>query len=181
MENVQKRINSTAALVERATLEISPDDDKETPEQKRERIASLEADPEAWFAYYFRKYATSKPAKFHIEASKRVLSNPEWYEVRMWSRELAKSTRTMMEVLYLTLVGNKNPNYQSQIANSTKKRYVLLISNSYDNACRLLLPYKFSLEKNQYLIRDYGIQKKYGYWKNGEFITKQGVRVHIIK
>ncbi len=197
MDNVQKRISETARLVEKATLEISPEENNETPDEKKKRMSDLEADPEAWFAYYFRKYASSKPAQFHKEASKRVLSNPEWYEVRMWSRELAKTTRTMMEVLYLTLVGYKSnaspphttlplsmygpgvrstpPSPSERAGESSLKRYVLMISNSFDNACRLLLPYKFSLEKNQYLIRDYGIQKKFGHWKSGEFITKQGI------
>ncbi len=132
----------------------------ETPLQQRKRIAKLEADTEAWFAYYFPKYAYAKPAPFHIAATKRIVDNPEWYEVRNWSRELAKSTRTMMEVLFLILTG--------------KKKYVLLISNSYDNAVRLLMPFKANLEFNQRIINDYGSQEKLGSWEAGEFKTKNG-------
>src|ERR1700761_3953102 len=80
--------------------------DSEEPQQAgKERIEKLEAAPEDWFRYYFPAYAYARPAQFHREATERILDNPEWYEVRMWSRELAKSTRTMMEVFYLILAG----------------------------------------------------------------------------
>ena len=133
----------------------------ETPKQKRDRIARLEADDEAWFKYYFSNYYTSEPAPFHLRSTKRVMNNPEWYEVRAWSRELSKSGRTMMEVLKLTLTG--------------KKRNVVLTSNSKDNAERLLRPYKVILEKNNRIINDYGVQMKHGSWADSEFITRKGV------
>lgn len=132
----------------------------ETALQQKTRKEKLEADAEQWFTYYFPKFAYAKPAPFHIEATKRVLKNSRWYEVRAWSRELAKSTRTMMEVLYMVL---------------TKQRFnVLLISNSADNAERLLKPYKINLESNQRIIKDYGKQQSIGDWQGNEFITKDG-------
>lgn len=129
--------------------------------EKKKRIDHLQANPEAWFQYYFPKYYYAVPAPFHIEATQRVLQNPEWYEVRIWSRELAKSTRTMMEVLYLCMTGSK--------------KYVLVISNSLDNAERLLMPYKLNLEYNQRLINDYGLQEQTGKWQAAEFVTVNGV------
>lgn len=138
----------------------------ETAAEKRLRIKYLEQNDEEWFQYYFPAYATAAPAQFHKDASQRVLHNPEWYEVRSWSRELAKSTRTMMEVLKLTLTG--------------KKRNVLIISNSYDNAERLLLPYMVNLEKNNRIINDYGTQVSIGNWTSGEFITKKRVAFRAI-
>ena len=132
----------------------------ETDEQKKRRIKELEADPELWFKYYFPKYSYAEPADFHKAATKRVLNNLEWYEVRAWSRELAKSTRTMMEMLYLLL--------------TKKKRYLLLISNTEDNAERLLAPYRANLEGNQRIINDYGEQKLPGSWTGTEFTTRTG-------
>jgi hypothetical protein len=117
----------------------------ETEEQQRRRIKILEADTELWFKYYFPQYCYAEPAPFHKSATKRILKNMEWFEVRSWSRELAKSTRTMMETLFLCITG--------------KKKYVLMISNSFDNASRLLLPYKGQLEANQRIIHDYGVQE----------------------
>ncbi len=143
------------------TANATPIDLNESDTGKLRRISDLEKNPEKWFAYYFPNFYTSKPAPFHIKATKRILKNPEWYEVRSWSRELAKSSRTMMEVLYLILTG--------------KKKNVLLVSNSYDNAVRLLLPYKAILESNNRIINDYGQQESIGKWEAGEFVTKRGV------
>lgn len=141
-------------------------DMSETAAQQSARIAKLEADPEAWFKYYFPSFAFAEPANFHKKATKRVLSNDRWYEVRAWSRELAKSTRTMMEVLYMTLTG---------------MRYnVLLISNSNENAERLLKPYKINLESNQRITHDYGLQAGASNWTSTEFVTKNGVAFRAV-
>ncbi len=138
----------------------------ETPEERRRRVKKLEANPEEWFKYYFPKYAYAEPTAFHKAATRRVINNGEFYEVRHWARELAKSARTMMEVLYLTLTG--------------KKRNVLLISNSYDNAVRLLTPYQIALEMNGLIIQDYGQQERAGSWTAGEFITRKKVAFRAI-
>lgn len=141
-------------------------DIQESEAEKSKRIAKLEADTEAWFAYYFPNYYTSKPAKFHLKATKRLLNNSKWYEVRAWSRELAKSVRSMMEVIYLGLTGDvKN---------------VLLVSNSQDNAKRLLKPFMINLESNNRIKNDYGDQQSIGSWEDGEFTTRKGVSFRAI-
>jgi len=145
---------------------MSPVDRSETAEQQRKRIEKLEANDEAWFKHYFEAYYTSEPAPFHKRSTKRVMENAEWYEVRPWSRELSKSGRTMMEVLKLILTG--------------KKKNVVLTSSSYDNAVRLLRPYKTLLEKNDRIIHDYGTQESYGSWAEGEFITRKGAAFRAI-
>ena len=144
----------------------TPIDLTETHANKLKRIAHLEKNPEQWFKYYFPNYYTSEPAAFHIKATKRVLGNPEWYEVRSWARELSKSGRTMFEVLYLAMTG--------------KKKTILLISNSADNAERLLLPYKGILERNNRIIADYGVQKKIGSWEADEFKTRKEVSFRAV-
>lgn len=143
------------------SAKATPIDLKETPAAKLARITALEKDDEAWFKYYFPNFYTAEPADFHKKATKRIMKNPEWYEVRSWSRECSKSVRTMMEVLKLTLTG--------------KKKTVLLVSNTYDNAERLLLPYKATLEANNRIKNDYGEQESIGTWESGEFKTRTGV------
>lgn len=134
----------------------------ETAKERNARIASLESDPESWFAYYFKKFYSSSPAKFHIKATRRILKNyKKWYEVRAWSRELSKSTRTMMEIMYLALTG--------------KVKNILLVSHSWDNATELLMPYLIALESNPRILNDYGIQKGFRQWEIGKFVTRQGV------
>ncbi len=141
-------------------LKGSPVNLNETKREKNARKKRLEKNPEKWFKYYFDKFYKSEPALFHIRATKRILGNPEWYEVRSWSRELAKTTRTMMEIMYLVL--------------TEQKKNVLLVSASYDNAEDLLKPYKTLLETNARIINDYGEQQRAGSWESGKFVTKKG-------
>jgi len=191
-------------------------DKDEEDDARKQRVAALEADPEQWFRYYFPNFAYAPAAAFQKAATARVLTNPEWCEVRMWSRELAKSTRTMMEVFYLVLVGHKDeseragaesdineceererraendetPYAPRSIAlrsdnalrshNALKKRCVLLISNSLDNATRLLMPYKANLEYNQRIIQDYGPQQGDGTWTTAELITPGGISFRAV-
>lgn len=139
----------------------TPIDLYESPAEKKKRIERLEKNPEEWFKYYFPNFYTCEPAPWHIQATRRVINNPEWYEVRSWARGLSKSGRTMMEVLYLALTG--------------QKQNIILVSATFDTACRLLLPYKSILESNNRIINDYGIQQSIGNWEAGEFITRKGV------
>lgn len=141
--------------------DASPIDIYETEEDKAKRIKRLEANDEEWFKYYFANYYKCEPAPFHKRSTRRVMNNAEWYEVRAWSRECAKSARTMMEVIKLGLTG--------------KKKNIILTSNSADNAERLLQPWKLTLEHNQRIINDYGEQQTLGSWTSKHFITKTGV------
>lgn len=140
----------------------------ETFGEKAARIKRLEANDEDWFAYYFESVMKDPvdghlipPADFHKKSTKRVINNPEWFECRCWSRELAKSTRTMLEVLKLILTG--------------KKYNVLMVSNSETNAIRLLEPFRAQLDSNQRIINDYGLQRSADKWTDSEFKTKKGV------
>ncbi|MEY4903228.1 MAG: hypothetical protein RLZZ292_1043 [Bacteroidota bacterium] len=144
----------------------TPVDLNETAPEKLNRIADLEANPEKWYKYYFPNFYTSEPAPFHIKATKRVLGNPEWYEVRSWARDLSKSGRTMMDVLLLAMTG--------------KKKTIILVSATYDDAERLLKPYKTVLEVNDRLKNDYGDQKALSGWEEGDFTTKKGVSFRAV-
>jgi len=126
----------------------------------------LEAHVFEWIAYFFPNYARYPFAAFHKRAVTRMISNPEWYEVLSWSRELAKSTVVMFVVLFLTLTG--------------RKRNVMLASATQDAARRLLAPYKANLEANQRLIAFYGEQQSIGSWTDTEFITKTGIAFRAI-
>lgn len=133
----------------------------ESDSDRKKRIKKLEADFETWKLYYFPRYCSSPAAPFHVKGSKRVLANPEWYESRVWARELAKDTVCMMETLYQSLTGIK--------------KNILLISNSDDKASEFLEPYRIELTRNERIINDYGIQQLPGSWAYGDFTTTQGV------
>ena len=138
----------------------------ETSAERLKRKARLESQPEEWFRYYFPNYCTAEPADFHRRATRRLLQNAEWFEVRAWSRELAKSARSMMEVCYLALTG--------EIHN------VLLVSNSKDNAEMLLLPFKAFFEANKRVEQDYGTQQQLGQWEAHKFVAKCGCSFRAI-
>lgn len=126
----------------------------------------LEDHPIEWMQYFFPKYAKYEFADFQKKAIHRLLNNPEWYEVLSWSRELAKSTIIFFCVMYLVLTG--------------KKKNVLLISNSLENARRLLAPYKGNFEGNQRIKAYYGEQQTLGDWTQDEFIIKKGAAFRAI-
>jgi hypothetical protein len=150
-------------LLKETTVDVA-----ETDADKLKRIKRLEADDEAWFEYYFPNYYKSKPAPFQVKATKRLLDplKTRWYEVRTWSRGLAKTTRAMMEFFKLAMTG--------------RIRNTLIISNSYDNAERLSMPFKINLECNSRLINDYGIQERPGNWEDGEFVTRKGWSIRAV-
>jgi len=132
---------------------------KSQAEILKHRMA-LEANPVEWIKFFFPKYAFADFAPFHKKAIKRLLENQEWYDVLSWSRELSKSTTVMFIVLYLVLTG--------------KKKNIILSSNSYDNAERLLEPYRANLDTNQRIKAYYGNQVMYGQWEMGDFKTENG-------
>lgn len=127
---------------------------------KIKRKKHLEENHEEWFKYYFPNYCKSEPADFHKESTQRILDNDEWFEIKAWSRELAKSARSMMEFCYLAMIG--------------RQKNVILASNTGENAERLLLPFKSFFESNPRLINDYGKQQKIGSWKSYEFTIRKG-------
>lgn len=131
-----------------------------TPTERRKLRAELEEDPIRWMRYFFPNYAKYPFAPFHMDFINRVLSNPEWFEVISWSRELAKSTVTMMLALYLTLTG--------------RKRNVICTSATEKGAIKLITPYKEQLEYNSAIRLLYGKQPVLGQWKDNDFKAQCG-------
>ena len=169
MAKLKKEDRDALALWEKEVEAIRNSADVNPNESVTEiaaRKGRLEADDEAWFAYYFDAYYRSEPAHFHKRATKRLMSNDRWYEVRAGSRELAKAARAMMEIGKLALMG--------------KIKNVLLISNSADNAERLLLPFMVNFAENRRIIQDYGKQPVLGQWEAGEFVIKAGCSFRAI-
>lgn len=121
----------------------------------------LEKDIIQWCKFFFPTYCSAPFAPFHEKFLNRITTNMEYYQVLSWSRELSKSTLTMFATLFLALTG--------------KKHNILLCSNSFDNAQRLLEPFRANLDSNQRIIAYYGIQRSLSSWESGEFITKNGV------
>ena len=141
------------------------DEDMSHAERMKHR-KQLEGKPLKWMKFFFPMFASAEFADFHKKAVKRLLCNGEWFEVLSWARELAKSTIVMMVVLFLVLTG--------------KKKNVILVSSSFDNAKDLLEPYRAQLDSNERIIAYYGEQKAFGNWEAGKFDTKSGARFRAL-
>lgn len=134
--------------------------------ERQKRLKELEADPPAWMKEMFPQYCRCEFSDFQKKAIKRIIAHPEWYEVLSWARSLAKSTVTFMVIMYLVLTG--------------KKKNLLLISNSLDNAKRLLSDYKTAFEKNSRIRHYYGDLQTFGKWTDIEFVTKNGASFRAV-
>ncbi|WP_302801959.1 hypothetical protein [Alistipes putredinis] len=134
--------------------------DKLSPVERMRRLEKLEKDPVSWMLFFFAEYTRHPFTSFQKKAIRRITSNPEWYEVLSWSRELAKSTIVFICIMYLVL--------------TKRKRNVLLVSNSHENATRLLDPYKKSFEQNSLLKAYYGDLREAGNWTADEFSLTSG-------
>jgi phage terminase large subunit-like protein len=145
----------------RANLVRSTPVPQMTDAEKIDFKKKLESKPEEWFQFMFPNYYTASPARFHIQATNRLLKHDRWYEVRKWARELSKSTRGMMEDLYLGM--------------TCKAKTFLLVSHNWDNASELLMPYLINLESNHRLLWLYGQQSGLRNWEIGKFVTRGGV------
>ncbi|MCH5690031.1 hypothetical protein LWM68_40900 [Niabella sp. W65] len=122
---------------------------------------------ELWMQEMFPQYCTSKPAKFQIRSTRRLVGKKRYRQARRWARGLSKSTRRMMEILYKHFVEGFRVN-------------MLLISKNEGNAERLLEPYRAQLEANARLIDIYGIQERPGKWTSTEFVTKKGASFRAV-
>ena len=138
----------------------TPVDRSMTAAEREQHRAYLERHHVELIMFFFPNYARCEFAAFQKQAIRRILSHDEWFEVLSWSRELAKSTVTMFAVMYLVLTG--------------RKRNVLMVSNSKDNAVRLLAPYRVNLEANGRIQAYYGRQETPGQWTEDEFAAKCG-------
>ena len=69
--------------------------DKLSPVERMRRLEKLEKDPVSWMLFFFAEYTRHPFTSFQKKAIRRITSNPEWYEVLSWSRELAKSTHRL--------------------------------------------------------------------------------------
>ncbi len=140
--------------------------DNLSPVERKKKLEKLEANVIEWILFFFSEFAKYPFTKFHKKAIKRITTNMEWYEVLSWSRELAKSTIVFMCMMYLVLTG--------------KKKNVLLISNSHENAVRLLEPYKKAFESNSMLKAYYGDLREFGSWTADEFTLTTGATFRAI-
>lgn len=131
----------------------------ETETEKRQRIARLKNDYDAFVKYYFEKtYAMCDNAPFHIKLAKKVRRDRYIKLLLGWARGLAKSTHCdVLLPLWLWCNGDL--------------KVMLLIGQTQEKANKLLGDLQAEFEGNQRLINDYGPQLGTGSWQDGNFAT----------
>ena len=134
--------------------------DELSPIERMRKLEKLEKSPIKWMQFFFSEYCKYPFTPFQVRAINRICTKGEWYEVLSWSRELAKSTITFMAVMYLVATG--------------RKKNVLMVSNSHDNAVILLEPYKKTFESNSLFKAYYGDLREVGKWTADEFSLTTG-------
>lgn len=118
------------------------------------------------FNYYFGKdtpipMADSDCAKFHIDTYVELFNMPIITQQRRWSRSFAKSVHSN--------VGNPFGLKQNKLC-----KFYVIVGINEDRAKLLLSDLQLQLEANQRIIKDFGEQKVYGSWMDGEFETTDG-------
>ncbi|HSW64972.1 MAG TPA: hypothetical protein VLH56_16920 [Dissulfurispiraceae bacterium] len=153
-----ERFRERVAFINESSGDVPAD---ETRDQKLKRIKKLQADYNAFVAYYFGHWASVPSGAFHITAANRLYADTNIMAVMEWARAHAKSTHfNVMIPLWLK-------------ARSAMKVMVLVGKNER-NAATLLGDIQAELENNHRYLHDFGQQMKYGSWEEGRFATKDG-------
>ena len=140
-------------------------DYNESEADKRKRIATLELNFFDWAKYYFPNICKAEFAKWHKQYTKYVIENDQCYAAIMVSRDMAKSSVSMLLVMYLYYRGEfKSLGYFSHIQTQAEM---------------LLAGIKVAFEKNEALMRDYGNQIGTT-WTTNKFITSKGVSFRAV-
>ncbi len=131
----------------------------ETQAEQIARIDRAKTDYAFFIDTYFKRYASSPSASFHIQTAKKVRANKHIKLLLAWGRGLAKSTHLNI-LLPLWLWINDD------------LKVMLLVGQSQEKAHILLSDLQAEFEANQLLAHDFGNQQSIGSWEEGRFITK---------
>ncbi|MGC1471535.1 MAG: hypothetical protein WA775_02990 [Psychroserpens sp.] len=141
---------------------------KETSDEQEARIKRL-LKPENYvefFDFYFgvnsgMGFADAPSSWFHLESYLTVFENPKINQQRRFFRGGAKSTHTN--------VGNT-----SHLKENKMLYFGVLIGRTQDMSNKLLSNLQVQLDNNEKYIKDFGTQKTYGSWSDGEFECTDG-------
>jgi hypothetical protein len=162
LNNLYERYKSRSDMISRATLETII---KETSETQEARIKML-LKPENYklfFNYYFGKdtpipMADSDSAWYHQAVYEDLYKNAYITLFNLIFRGGAKSTHA-------------NLGYPFALKQSKQAQFFLVVGINEIRASMLLQDLQVQFEHNHRIIRDFGNQKSYGNWTDGQFET----------
>jgi hypothetical protein len=135
----------------------------ETVEQKQKRIKKL-LKTENWAlfcTYYFKHYMSADFAYFHLEAGDAILLDNESLVALEWPRECAKSVFMIFMVINKLVRGELDG--------------LILGSKTEPKAKQLIKDIQIELSSNEKLINDFGDFNLSGSWKDGFYVTGEGI------
>ncbi len=157
----QKEYEAWLELRKRIATQTAPERN-ETEREKRDRIAGLLKDFDAFCRYYFPHYMDAAFGWFHRKAAQEVKKRKDGFFILEWPREHAKSVfADIMLPMYLKACGELDG--------------MMIGSASGDKANGLLSDIQAELMDNQRYIADFGEQFSLGNWQEGHFATADGV------
>ncbi len=141
---------------------------KETTEQQERRIKHL-LKPENYiefFDFYYginsgQDFADAPSSWFHQKSYMSLYRNPLIIQQRRFFRGAAKTIHTN--------IGNT-----SHLKENKLMDFAVLIGRTEDHAKNLLSMLQVQLDNNEKYIKDFGVQKSYGNWADGNFETLDG-------
>ena len=149
--------------------EAPTSDPTESDAHREKRVAKLLDSFEAFCWYYFSKYMTDADTGkridfgwFHKKAAQNIIQDRDYFGVHQWPREHAKSVlHDIFIPLFLKARGELTG--------------MVIVSNNKDKALGLLIDLQAELEANKRYVNDFGEQRTFGDWEEGNFSTQDGV------
>ena len=135
---------------------------QETHTSQQKRVKHLLKDFSAFCKYYFPHYWKADFGKMHLDAADVVTKRKSLFMVAEWPRGFMKSVLFDIYLpLYLKARGELSG--------------MALASDNSTKARQLLGPIQAELGNNSRLIADFGRQATLGDWRDGSFVTTDGV------
>jgi len=149
-------------LIEKRAIINAKPIENETAQEADLRILTLLKDPVKFGHYYFPHLVSAEFGWFHKKSMNHCLDHPDCMIGAEWPREHAKSIIWDV-IMPLMLKARK------------ELTGMMIASSNEDKAQGLLGDIQAELMLNERFIRDYGQQHTIGEWKNGYFVTSDGI------
>ena len=149
--------------INKATIETLIE---ESPEAQEARVKYL-LKPENYgqlFSYYFGKDTPIPLAE----------SACAWYHTAIYKELFHKQFITLFNTIFRGGAKSTHANlgYPFALKENGLAKFFLIIGTNETMACQLLQDLQVQFEANNRIIRDFGIQKSYGNWADGQFETQ---------
>ncbi len=151
-----------AWLSEKAAIKRLAPESRETVEQKKKRIDKLLNSFQAFAKYYFAHLIDADFAYFHKRDTAYILANYNCMAMLEWPREHAKSI--VVDVMLPMMLKAKG-----------ELTGMMISSANQEKANTLLADIQAELMFNARYVADFGDQYSQGAWKDGHFMTKDGI------